>query len=235
MDRFKVNNKSSQLIVLQRIEIAGFFLKKLRKVLGRYFFTNFISRFFLSKSNVGKRYFEIMSKEFIMISKEIESPEYRNFLSIGSGLGGLEVLINQKIGPKKFFFIERNFTSKKVIYGWGGTTNSEAYNNILEQKNFLLENNIDIKNINIFDYDKDKDQFPKLKFDVIISLLSMDYHYDFSLYEKYLKNVSTENTKIIFDTVRPDYFKKVFKKIKILDTKNDTVHKPKRLMCSNFI
>ena len=235
MDRFKVNNKSSQLIVLQRIEIAGFFIKKLRKSLGRYFFTNFISKFFLSKSNVGKRYYEVMLKEFLLISKEIESPEYKNFLSIGSGLGGLEVLINNKIGPKKFFFIERNFISKKVCYGWGGKTNSEAYNNILEQKNFLLENNIDNKNINIFDFDKDKDKFPKLKFDVIISLLSMDYHYDFSLYEKYLKNVSTENTKIIFDTVRLDYFKKVFKKIKILDTKNDTVHKPKRLMCSNFI
>jgi hypothetical protein len=63
----------------------------------------------------------------------------------------------------------------------------------------------------------------------------MDYHYDFSLYEKYLKNVSTENTKIIFDTVRPDYFKKVFKNIKILDIKNDTVHKSKRLLCSGFI
>ena len=79
MDRFKVHNKSSQLIVLQRIEIAGFFLKKLRKTLGRYFFTNFISKFFLSKSNVGKRYFEIMLKEFLLISKEIENPEYKNF------------------------------------------------------------------------------------------------------------------------------------------------------------
>ena len=235
MDRFKVNNKSSQLIVLQRIEIAGFFIKKLRKSLGRYFFTNFISKFFLSKSNVGKRYYEVMLKEFLLISKEIECPVFKNFLSIGSGLGGLEVLINNKIGPKKFFFIERNFISKKVCYGWGGKTNSEAYNNILEQKNFLLENNIDNKNINIFDFDKDKDKFPKLKFDVIISLLSMDYHYDFSLYEKYLKNVSTENTKIIFDTIRPDYFKKVFKKIKILDKKSDTVHKSKRLLCSGFI
>ena len=48
--------------------------------------------------------------------------------------------------------------------------------------------------INIFDFDKDI--LPDKKFDVIISLLSLDYHYDFNLYSEYLKSISKENTKI---------------------------------------
>ena len=47
--------------------------------------------------------------------------------------------------------------------------------------------------INIFDYDNN--ELPKLKFDIIISLLSLDYHYDFDIYEEYLREVSTPKNK----------------------------------------
>jgi hypothetical protein len=233
VNKFDVTKKSSQLIILQRIEIASPLLIKLRKIFGRYFFTNFLSIFFVSPSHVGKKYHEIMSKEFLTISNEIQKSDYKNFLSIGGGLGGLEAIINNKIGPKDFYFIERNFTSKKVVYGWGGSSNTEAYNNVEQQKHFLLKNNLNEKNIHIYDYDKD--ELPKLKFDIIISLFSLDYHYDFFIYKDYLKNVSTKNTKIIFDTIRADYYKKIFKNVKILDVQNNTVHKSKRIVCSDFI
>ena len=85
----------------------------------------------------------------------------------------------------------------------------------------------------IFDYDKD--HLPSKKFDLIISLYSMDYHYDFSFYEKYIKQVSTENTKIIFDTIRPDYFKKVFQNVEIIDSKQKEIHSSKRVLCNKFL
>ena len=53
-------------------------------------------------------------------------------------------------------------------------------------------------NFEIFDYDNDK--LPIKKFDYIISLYSMDYHYDFSNYLEYLKKISNK-TKLIFDTI----------------------------------
>jgi len=233
VDKFEVTKKSSQLIVLQRIEIANSLLFKLRRIFGRYFFTNFLTKYFVSSSNVGKKYYEIMFKEFLSISKEIENPDNEFFLSIGGGIGGLEAVINKILGPKKFYFIERNFVSKKVVYGWGGSLNSEAYNNIREQKYFLLRNSLEEKNIHIYDYDNN--ELPRLKFDIIISLLSLDYHYDFFIYADYLKSVSTKNTKIIFDTIRPDFFKKIFNNVKILGIQNDTVHKSKRIICSDFI
>ena len=233
MCKFEVTKKSSQLIILQRIEIASSLLIKFRKIFGRYLFTNFLSKFFVSPSYVGRKYYEVMSKEFLTISNEIQKSDYKTFLSIGGGIGGLEVVINNNLGKKDFYFIERNFTSKKVVYGWGGLSNTEAYNNVEEQKLFLLKNNLNEKNIHIYDYDKD--ELPKLKFDIIISLFSLDYHYDFFIYKDYLKSVSTKKTKIIFDTIRSDYYKKVFRNVKILDVQNNTVHKSKRILCSDFI
>ena len=65
--------------------------------------------------------------------------------------------------------------------------------------------------------------------------MSLDYHYDFDLYKDYLKKVSSDNTKIIFDTIRADYFEKIFKKVEIIKTDVDTVHKSKRIVCSEFL
>jgi len=97
----------------------------------------------------------------------------------------------------------------------------------------LIKNNMKEDQINIFDYDENK--LPEIKFDIIISLLSLDYHYDFSLYHDYLKKVSKINTKIIFDTIRADYYKKIFKNVEIIKSDTNTVHKSKRIICSEFL
>ena len=83
--------------------------------------------------------------------------------------------------------------------------------------------------------DFDKDNFPEMKFDLVISLFSLDYHYDFNIYINYLKKVSTKNTRIIFDTIRADYFQTIFKNVKIISVDNSTVHKSKRIICREFI
>ena len=111
--------------------------------------------------------------------------------------------------------------------------NEEGYNNLSVQKKFLKLNNLKEEQIKIFDYDKD--ELPDAKFDTIISLLSLDYHYDFDVYKDYLKKVSKVNTKIIFDTIRADYFKKIFKNVEIIKSDLNTVHKSKRIICSEFL
>ena len=87
--------------------------------------------------------------------------------------------------------------------------------------------------INIIDFDEGN--LPMKKFDIITSFFSLDYHYDFHLYSDYLKKVSKKNTKIIFDTIRADFFKKIFKNVEIIKSRSDTVHKSRRIMCSEFI
>ena len=47
MQNFKLNREIAHLAVLQRIELCGPNLKKLRKLLGRYFFSNFYQNILL--------------------------------------------------------------------------------------------------------------------------------------------------------------------------------------------
>ena len=232
MESFILQNKIARLAVLQRIELASPFLLKIRKLFGRYIFSNIITRFFLNPKLIGQEYYKIMLEEFLTIKKFIRSDD-KFFLGIGSGIGGLELLINQNFKDKNYYFIERNYVSKKVKYGWEGTVNNEAYNDLELQKNFLKMNNMNENQINIYDYDKNN--LPEIKFDIVISLFSLDYHYDFDLYAQYLKKISNTNTKIIFDTIRSDYFKKIFKNVEIVKSDLMTVHRSRRIVCSQFL
>ena len=221
------------MVILQRIELINPFLKKVRKLLGRNFFTNIVTKYFLSSKQVSFKYYEAMQDEFLTFKKHINFDEDKLFLSIGGGLGGLELIINENLPNKDYYFIERNFVSKKVKYGWGGIINNEAYNNLEIQKKFLENNGMQNSQINIFDYDKDT--LPDMKFDVVISLLSLDYHYDFEIYIEYLKKISNPNTKIIFDTIRHNHFLKIFKNVKVIATQDNSTHKSKRILCSQFL
>ena len=233
MKSFYLPNKAARLVILQRIELISSFLKKIRKLFGRNFFTNIITKYFLNSKQIGVKYYEAMQSEFLTFKEYIDFNEDEHFLSIGGGLGGLELIINENLQDKNYHFIERNFVSKKVVYGWSGKVNNEAYNDLNIQKSFLEINGMKPSQINIFDYDKDK--LPDQKFDVIISLLSLDYHYDFEIYIEYLRKISNLNTKIIFDTIRPDYFLKIFKNVKVIALQENTTHKSKRILCSQFL
>ena len=228
---FYVNKKEARLIVLQRIELCSNFLKKIRKFFGRYIFSNFVTKFFLNSKTIGKSYYNRMNEEFKTFDKYIDHNN-KNVLSIGGGMGGLEVILNNNCKINFFDFIERNFVSKKVVYGWSNN-NSEAYNNLNLQTEFLVKNGLPKEKFRVFDFDKDI--LPSKKFDVVISLYSLDYHYDFNQYAKYLKENTHKESKIIFDTVRPDFFKSVFKDVVILNETTKRVHSSKRLLCKNFL
>lgn len=228
---FNVNDNEARLIVLQRIELCSDFLIKVRKLFGRYIFSNFITKFFLNNETIGKSYYDRMSEEFKTLENHINHKD-KNFLSIGGGMGGLEVILNNNCEVNFFDFIERNFVSKKVVYGWSDN-NSEAYNNLNLQTEFLVKNGLSMEKFKVFDFDKDS--LPSKKFDVVISLYSLDYHYDFNQYAKYLKDNTHKESKIIFDTVRPDFFKNIFKDVVILSETTKRVHSSKRLLCKNFL
>ena len=228
---FNVNDNEARLIVLQRIELCSDFLIKVRKLFGRYIFSNFITKFFLNSETIGKSYYDRMREEFKTLENHIDHKD-KNFLSIGGGMGGLEVILNNNCEVNFFDFIERNFVSKKIVYGWSDN-NSEAYNNLNLQTEFLVKNGLPMEKFKVFDFDKDS--LPSKKFDVVISLYSLDYHYDFNQYAKYLKDNTHNESKIIFDTVRPDFFKNIFKDVVILSETTKRVHSSKRLLCKNFL
>jgi len=118
VNNFILPNKAARLIVLQRIELLSLFLKKIRKLFGRRLFSGLITNFFLDTTSVSKNYCSIMSEEFHIIKNNITKQD-KLLLSIGGGVGGLEAIINENQPNKDYYFIERNYVSKKVKYGWG--------------------------------------------------------------------------------------------------------------------
>ena len=231
MSKFILDKQTARLIVLQRIELLSMFQRKLRKFFGRYLFVNFFSKFIFNCNTVGSKYYEIMQQEFESVKKEIQFSNKR-YLSIGGGLGGFELIIDQNTSNNNFSFIEKNYISKKVKYGWDDE-NLEAYNNLSLVDFFLTSNGMKSKQFKIFDFDSEV--LPEGKFDFIVSLYSLDYHYDFNIYLDYIKKVSNKDTKIIFDTIRWEYFKKIFKNVEVIHSQINTVHKSKRIICNEFI
>ena len=57
MESFSLDREIARLILLQRIELITPFQKKIRKFFGRYFFTNFFSKYFINSEEIGKNYF----------------------------------------------------------------------------------------------------------------------------------------------------------------------------------
>ena len=229
MKTFHLGKDTARLAVLQRSELISPTLKKIRKLFGRYLFTNFFSKNFIDTQNIAKKYYEIMNAELYTFNYYLNND--MDILSIGSGIGGLEVLINANFKGSNFTFIEKNYISKKVKYGWDNN-NFEAYNNIKLLEKFLIQNGVDNADFDIFDFDKDI--LPKKKFDLITSIYSLDYHYDFKFYGDYLKKICSDETVIIFDTIRAEHFNDVFQNVDIIKEDSDTVHKSKRIACKKF-
>ncbi len=230
MDSLILNRKIAQLALLQRIELASPKLKKIRKIFGRYLFSKVFSKYLINIKKISKDYSELMLNEFLNIKELIK--DKKNFLSIGAGIGGLELIIMNNFKDTKFSFIEKNYISNKIKYGWDNL-NQEGYNDLYQLKFFLKDNNIDEKRFDIFDFDDRL--YPKGTFDVIMSIYSLDYHYDFNLYFDYLKKVIGTNSILIFDTIRPDYFKTLFKDVEIIKEDSNTIHSSKRIVCKNLL
>ena len=79
----------------------------------------------LDLDKISKDYYKIMYNEYLTIKKFIKTNQ--NILSIGAGIGGLEVIINNSFENENFTFIERDFVSKKIRYGWDDENNNGDY------------------------------------------------------------------------------------------------------------
>lgn len=229
MENLRLNRKMAQLVLLQRIELANPLLLKLRKIFGRYFFSKIFSKYLINTKEISKNYTKLIEKELLNISSYLKQDQ--KILSIGSGLGGLEIAIMKKFNKTSLTLIEKDYVSDKIKYGWDNE-NKEGYNDLSLLEDLIIMNNISKDKFNIINFEEGN--FPTKKYDLVISFYSLDYHYDFNIYLDYLKKSTDENTLIIFDTIRYEYFNGVFNYVKIIKEDESTVHKSKRIVCRMF-
>ena len=164
MESFKLDRNLAHLALLQRIELATSIQKKLRKLFGRYLFSKIFSKYILNINKISLNYYKIMNLEYLTIEKFLNSNQ--KILSIGAGIGGLEVIINNNFKDVNFTFIERDFISNKIKYGWDNK-NHEAYNKLDLLENFLILNNVEKAKFDIINFDKSS--LPNKKFNVVTS------------------------------------------------------------------
>ena len=225
--QFNLKKNMSRLILFQRNEIMTASQKKLRKLFGRYLFTQFFS-YFNDKDLISKEYYKVSLKEYLFLKNFFRGAD-KNVLSIGGGVGGVESIILSRHKNFNLDMIERNFISTKIKYFWNP---NEAYNKLSLTKEFINLNSNN-NNFEIFDF-KNLDLIKK-KYDFIFSLYSMDYHYDLKIYKSFLKKNSHKQTFFIFDTIRAKDLKNIFKHVQVLENVHKEIHSHSRVLCKEIL
>ena len=225
-----------KILLLQRNEYQSSLSRYLRSVLGREFHTRFLVDLLnYNLSSLNNKFYNDLNAEFNDL-KNFLPKNVNNILDIGCGIGAINIFLNNFYnGSANFHLIDKDYVSKKVIYGYK-KSNAEGYNDLSLTKEFLKKNNINQNSISI--YDADKDKLKKIKYDLVISLISWGYHYPLEVYIDYIKESSSEETIYIFD-IAEEYIStkdvnKYFKKINIIK-KYSKKQKQTRLMCSEII
>ena len=224
------NNLEKKLLLLQRNEFLSSNQITIRKLFGRKLFTKYLINFFQDK-NLSEKVFAKIKNEFDSIKKYL--PEnISNVMDIGCGIGLIDVFINKHYPHcQKFYLLDKNSIDSKIVYGF--SEDYESYNISNITKNFLINNYIDENKINLIDVENNFSIKPN-SIDLCISLVSMGYHYPFSIYLDIMKEASNDNTVFIFDIATEyqdlDYLKKHFGKVKIIETIN-IKHPRLRVVC----
>lgn len=163
-------------------------------------------------------YDKISKAEYLAIKNYIDKPE--KILELGCGLGRASIFLNSQLNNSpKFFLADFSEISNEVKYGWN--PKESKYNNLELTEQFCIENglnNFEILNLS-------KDHLDKLSnIDMVISMLSVGFHYPIEEYINQLLKISSKNVTMIFGVRKgiynQDSFKNLFLETKILQISN---------------
>jgi len=116
-------------------------------------------------------------------------------LDLGSGIGRASVNFFKKFNWKstKFYLLDGN-SGKKQIHGLNPNSNCDFYNSMKVTKNYCEANGLfNYELINI-----EKDNIPDVKFNIIYSLASIGFHWNFNIYLEKLINHTDKGTLLLF-------------------------------------
>ncbi len=234
MKEILIEKKHQKLLIIQRNELQSSLQQKFRKFFGRYLFTNFFVNFFNSIDRIEKKLNSTFESEFIEIKNFLPKDASR-ILDIGSGLGLINIYIDDFYNKKvNFTLLDRNRLSKKIEYGF--SKEGESYNNLDLTKDILSTNGIDKDRIKCVDIDQPFSL--QDNYDIVISLVSMGYHYPVENYVNLLKKHTSDKTIFIFDIasefVEFNDLKKIFKYVEIIKMYQKK-HYQVRICCKEII
>lgn len=175
--------------------------------------------FQITQTKEDLSFYEKISKaEYLAIENYIDKPE--KILELGCGLGRVSIFLNSQLNNSpKFFLADFSEVSNKVKYGWN--PKDSKYNNLELTEQFCTENGLN--NFEILDLSKNNlDKLSNI--DMVISMLSVGFHYPIEEYINQLIKISSKNVTMIFGVRKgiynQDSFKNLFLETKILQISN---------------
>ena len=137
---------------MQRNELLSKNQYWLRKRFGRLIFTNFFVNYFQAE-DIEKRTEELFQKEIELIKNYLPK-KAENIMDIGCGLGIINIFLNKIYNNQpNFFLLDKNRIDKVIKYGF--SSDYESYNDLMETRNLLINNDISSNSINTIDIEKD--------------------------------------------------------------------------------
>ena len=235
MLKINIGNKHKRLFLLQRNAYLSKTQTKIRKLLGRYLFTNIFINFFNPISNINSKLNNEISLEFNELKPFLPN-QVKKVADIGCGLGIIDIFLYFHYAQSpQFTLIDKNFIEKKVSYGFN--KQGQFYNNFQTTIDFLESHGL--KKNSIITFDKDNIDKIDIKFDLVISLLSMGYHYPLTQYLRFLKKNTHQDTVFIFDIAK-EYNKisdirSLFNEVEIIKESEEIRHNYIRICCKKLL
>ena len=173
-------------------------------------------KYFASKQitqiNVDPDFYTKMSiSEYNAISKHIENP--KKILELGCGLGRMSIFLNSMLKNNAHYILaDVSELSQNIKYGWDP---KESYYNDLDLTSLFAKKH-DLENFETFNLlSQNLNKFENI--DLVMSFLSVGFHYPISEYLDTLLNITSNDATMIFGVrkgaVNLKDFKKYFNKI----------------------
>jgi len=191
-----VNNKAIPFILLQRTEL--FKSTGILSYLSNKFHSRVLLESFMRKNEIKKDYIKIIFNEYLSI-REYLPKNTETVLDIGCGVALLDLFLfrhylclNKKI---RLFLMDKSRTDSKIFYGY--KRKASYYNSLSESRVMLEVNGVPEENIVLVESNNETN-FDVIKPDLVISLLSMGFHYPLDTYiKKIASNISHDGHLIV--------------------------------------
>lgn len=181
-----VPNQALRYILLQRTQYSlteKYLLPniKVHSVLPPGIFKLIIAAEARLRKNAIKQLFESdMQSEYDVIRPHLPV-DARAILDIGSGIGGIDLLLYNHYTKKPHIYLLDKSTETPGLY-YGFETEASYYNSLSLATEFLIKNNVAPEHIHTEEATDSKTIAFETQFDLILSLLSWGFHYPVETY-----------------------------------------------------
>jgi len=157
----------------------------------------------------GWTYMSLSSAEYKIIKNYVKQP--MNILEVGCGLGRMSAYLNSTLNYNpRFILMDSTVSIWGNGYGWNQDPKKQIfYNNLNMAEKFCALNGL--TNIELFDISK-RDLEELKDIDMVMSFVSMGFHYPLSIYFDKLMKITTQDCLFTIGVNKDKYTAEEFEK-----------------------